>query len=409
MAAHPPLRGSLAADVCIIGGGYTGLSALLHLAERGYDAVLLEAARVGAGASGRNGGQLGSGQRVSQPALERMYGKERARLLWQLAEEAKALVKARIARHGIACDLRPGVLHAAHKPAHAEALQREAEHLERHYGYPHVCYVARAEMAQMLGTARYFGGALDRDAGHLHPLNYALGLAQAAVAAGGRICEQSRVTRIDAGARPVVATADGEVRARHLVLAMNGHLGRLVPRLAGRIMPLNNFILATAPLGAAGARALIRDDVAVADTKHVIDYFRLSPDHRLLFGGGESYRQRYPADIAGLVRRHMLRVFPELAAIPIDYAWGGTLAITRTRVPHFARLAPEVLVAHGYSGQGIALATLAGQLIAEAVAGTAERFDVMAGLEVPGFPGGTLLRWPALVLGMLYYGLRDRL
>jgi gamma-glutamylputrescine oxidase len=193
------------------------------------------------------------------------------------------------------------------------------------------------------------------------------------------------------------------------VLAMNGHLGGLVPRLAGKIMPLNNFILATAPLGEAGARALIRDDVAVADTKHVIDYFRLSPDHRLLFGGGESYRQRYPADIAGLVRRHMLRVFPQLAAVPIDYAWGGTLAITRPRLPHFARLTPMAFVAHGYSGQGIALATLAGRLIAEAVTGTAERFDVMADLQVPAFPGGTLLRWPTLVLGMLYYGLRDRL
>jgi gamma-glutamylputrescine oxidase len=409
MPAHPPLRSSLTADVCIIGGGYTGLSALLHLAERGYDAVLLEAARVGAGASGRNGGQLASGQRVGQPMLERIYGRERARLLWQLAEEAKALVKVLIARHGIACDLKPGVLDAAHKPVHAEALQRKAEHLERHYGYPHVRYVARAEMAEMLGTERYFGGVLDRDAGHLHPLNYALGLARAAVAAGGRIFERSRVTRIDEGARPLVATADGEVRARYLVLAMNGHLGRLVPRLAGRIMPLNNFMLATAPLGAAGARALIRDDVAVADTKHVIDYFRLSPDHRLLFGGGESYRQRFPADIAGLVRRHMLRVFPQLAAVPIDYAWGGTLAITRTRLPHFARVTPAVFVAHGYSGQGIGLATLAGQLFAEAVAGSAERFDVMADLQVPGFPGGTLLRWPLLVLGMLYYGLRDRL
>jgi gamma-glutamylputrescine oxidase len=409
MAAHPPLQGSVAADVCIIGGGYTGLSALLHLAERGYDAVLLEAARVGAGASGRNGGQLGSGQRVSQPTLERMFGIERARVLWQLAEEAKALVKVLIACHGIACDLKPGVLHAAHKAAHADALEREAAHLERHYGYPHVRYVARAEMAEMLGTERYFGGLLDRDAGHLHPLNYALGLAAAAVAAGGRIYERSRVMRIGEGARPVVATADGDMRARHLVLAMNAHLGRLVPRLAGRIMPLNNFILATAPLGEAGARALIRDNVAVADTKHVIDYFRLSPDHRLLFGGGESYGRRFPADIASLVRRHMLRVYPQLAAVPIDYAWGGTLAITRTRLPHFARLTPEVFVAHGYSGQGIALATLAGQLIAEAVAGTAERFDVMADLEVRRFPGGTLLRWPALVLGMLYYGLRDRL
>ncbi len=407
MPAHPRLEGSLRADVLIVGGGYTGLSALLHLAERGYDAVLLEAARVGAGASGRNGGQLSSGQRVDQLTLERLVGNERAQALWRLAEDAKALVKARIARHAIACDLKPGILDAAHKPAHALELEREAEHLGARYGYPHARYVARAEMAAMLGTARYFGGLLDRDGGHLHPLNYALGLARAALAAGGRIFEHSRVVRIAAG--PSAATSQGEVRARHLVLAMNGHLGRLVPRLAGRIMPINNFMLATAPLGEAFARALIRDDVAVADTKHVIDYFRLSADRRLLFGGGETYTRRFPADLAGFVRRYMLRVFPQLAEIPIDYAWGGTLAITRTRLPQFARLAPDVFVAHGYSGQGVALATLAGQLIAEAVCGTAERFDVMASLPTPPFPGGTLLRFPALVLGMLYYSLRDRL
>jgi gamma-glutamylputrescine oxidase len=409
MPAHPPLEGSLRADVCIVGGGYTGLSALLHLAERGYDAVLLEAARVGAGASGRNGGQLASGQRIGQGALEAQFGHARAQLLWQLAEEAKATVKGRIARHRIACDLRPGVLDAAHKPAHAEALRREADHLARHYDYPHARYVPPDEMRQMLGTGRYFGGMLDADAGHLHPLNYALGLARAAVAAGGRICESSAVTKIGPGRPPPVETAAGEVRARYVVLAMNGYLGRLVPALAGRIMPINNFILATAPLGEAGARALIRDNVAVADTKFVIDYFRLSADHRLLFGGGESYSARLPADLLGIVRRRMLKVFPQLAPVPVDYAWGGTLAITRSRLPHFARLAPEVLVAHGYSGQGVGLATLAGKLIAEAIAGTAERFDVMAGLQVPRFPGGTLLRWPALVLGMLYCGLRDRL
>jgi gamma-glutamylputrescine oxidase len=193
------------------------------------------------------------------------------------------------------------------------------------------------------------------------------------------------------------------------VLATNGYLGTLVPRLAGWIMPINNFMLATAPLGDAAARALIRDDVAVADTKFVVDYFRLSADRRLLFGGGESYGPRFPADIKSFVRRYMLRVFPQLAEVAIDYGWGGTLAVTRSRLPHFARPAPEVFVAHGYSGQGIALATLAGELIAEAVAGTAERFDIMAGLPLQRFPGGALLRRPALVAGMLYYGLRDRL
>jgi len=409
MPEHPTLRGSVDADVCVIGGGLTGVSAALHLAERDFDVVLLEAARIGAGASGRSGGQVHSGQRKGVLALERRFGETRARLLWQLAEEAKATVRQRIEGHAIACDLRPGVLTAAHKPGDATALQRTAERLAERYDYPHARYVSRDEIAAMLGTRRYFGGLLDRGACHLHPLNYVLGLADAAFAAGARLFEHSRAVRIEPTRPPVVATEHGRIEARYVVLAMNGHLGRLVPELAGWIMPINNFMLATAPLGEGAARALIRNDVAVADSKFVPDYFRLSPDRRLLFGGGETYGPRFPGDIKSFVRRYMLRVFPQLADVVVDYGWGGTLAITRARLPHFARLAPEVFVAHGYSGQGIALATLAGKLIAEAIAGTAERFDVMADLGLEPFPGGTLLRRPALIAGMLYYGLRDRL
>jgi gamma-glutamylputrescine oxidase len=409
MAEYPPLAGSVYGDVCVIGGGFTGVSAALHLAERGYDVVLLEAARIGAGASGRSGGQVGSGQRVPAPALAAALGQERARLLWELAEEAKATVRDRIARHRISCDLRPGALTVAHRPAEAARLERTVEHLEIAYDYPHARYVAGAELTEMLATRRYFGALLDAGACHLHPLNYVLGLADAAAAAGVRLFEHSWVRRIEDTRPPIVTTGQGRVEARYVVLAMNGYLGTLVPRLAGWIMPVNNFILATAPLGEAAARALIRDDFAVADTKFVVDYFKLSADHRLLFGGGETYGPRFPADIKGFVRRYMLRVFPQLANVPIDYGWGGTLAITRTRLPHFARISPEIFVAHGYSGHGIALATLAGKLIAEAVAGTAERFDAMADVAPRPFPGGTLLRRPALVAGMLYYGLRDRL
>ncbi|MGH6899941.1 MAG: NAD(P)/FAD-dependent oxidoreductase [Geminicoccaceae bacterium] len=409
MPEHPTLRGSIDADVCVIGGGFTGVSAALHLAERNFDVVLLEAARIGAGASGRSGGQVHSGQRKGVLALERAFGEGRARLLWQLAEEAKATVRQRIERHAIACDLRPGTLTAAHKPADATLLERTAGRLAERYDYPHARYVSRDEMAEMLGTRRYFGGLLDRGACHLHPLNYVLGLAEAALAADVRLFEHSAAVRIETARPPIVTTEHGRVEARYVVLAMNGYLGRLVPELAGWIMPINNFMLATAPLGEAAARALIRDDVAVADSKFVLDYFRRTPDHRLLFGGGETYGPRFPSDIKAFVRRYLVRVFPQLADVAIEYGWGGTLAITRTRLPHFARLAPEVFVAHGYSGQGIALATLAGKLIAEAIAGTAERFDVMAGLQVAPFPGGALLRRPALLAGMLYYGLRDRL
>jgi gamma-glutamylputrescine oxidase len=409
MPEHPTLRGSAYADVCVIGGGLTGVSAALHLAERNFDVVLLEAARIGAGASGRSGGQVHSGQRRGLRTLERAFGAERARRLWQLAEEAKATVKQRIERHAIACDLRPCTLTAAYKPRDATALEHAAERLVERYDYPHARYVSRHEMAEMLGTRRYFGGLLDRGACHLHPLNYVLGLADAALTADVRLFEHSRAVRIETTRPPIVTTEHGRVEARYVVLAMNGYLGRLVPELAGWIMPINNFILATAPLGEAAARALIRDDVAVADSKFVVDYFRLSADRRLLFGGGEIYGPRFPSDIKTFVRRHMLRVFPQLAGVAIDYGWGGTVAITRSRLPHFARLAPEVFVAHGYSGQGLALATLAGKLIAEAIAGTAERFDVMAGLGLEPFPGGALLRRPALLAGMLYYGLRDRL
>jgi gamma-glutamylputrescine oxidase len=408
-APHPQLAGSVYADVCVIGGGFTGVSAALHLAERGYDVVLLEAARIGAGASGRNGGQVISGQRLGVSELEKAFGAERARLLWQLAEEAKATVRHRIARHAIACDLKPGALVAAHKPRDARRLERTAEHLAAAYDYPHARYVSGTGIAEMLATRRYFGGLLDAGACHLHPLNYVLGLADAAGGAGVRVFEHSRVRRIQRTRPPIVGTDQGRVEARFVVLAMNGYLGALMPQLAGWIMPINNFMLATAPLGESAARALIRNDVAVSDTKFVPDYFRLSADHRLLFGGGESYGPRFPEDIKGFVREYMLRVFPQLAGVAVEYGWGGTLAITRTRLPHFARLAPEIFVAHGYSGQGIALATLAGKLIAEAVAGTAERFDVMADLQLRRFPGGMLLRRPALVAGMLYYGLRDRL
>jgi gamma-glutamylputrescine oxidase len=405
----PRLEGQIRADVCVVGGGFTGLSSALHLAERGYDVVLLEAGRVGAGASGRNGGQLGSGQRLPQRRIEGMVGEARARLLWNLAEEAKATVKDLVARHAISCDLKPGVLMAAWKPGDAGYLRDNTRHLEEAYGYPHARFVAKDEMASMLGTGRYHGGALDMDAAHLHPLKLALGLAAAGEAAGVRIFEGSRVVQIHEGEPARVTTEAGEIEAAHLVLAMNGYLGRLAPRLAGRIMPLNNFIIATEPLGEERGRTLIRDDVAVADTKFVIDYYRLSADRRLLFGGGESYRRSYPSDIAAFVRPVMLRVFPQLADVRVDHAWGGTLAITRNRLPHFGRLGPNVFVAHGYSGHGVGMATFAGRLIAEAVAGTTERFDVMASLDVPRFPGGTLLRFPMLVLGMLWYGLRDRL
>ncbi|MBX3497299.1 MAG: FAD-binding oxidoreductase [Parvibaculum sp.] len=401
----PPLAGDETADVCIVGAGYTGLSAALHLAERGYSVVVLEAERIGWGASGRNGGQLGTGQRKDQRSFEKMLGAEWARRLWELGLESNALVKDLIARHGIACDLKPGLLHAAWKRSDAAWLKDDVEYLATNYGYDKSRYVPRDEMREMVASDRYWGGVLDAGGAHLHPLNYALGLATAARAKGVRIYEGTRALDIS---RSGVRTAQGAVTAPHLVLACNAHLGRLEPRIAGAIMPINNFIVATEPLGAR-ARELIRDDVCVQDTKFVIDYYRLSPDGRLLFGGGESYSPNLPKDIAGFVRKPMLRVFPQLEDVRIDYAWGGTLAITMKRIPHFGRLAPNILYAHGYSGQGINIATLGGKLLAEAVAGQVERFDWIANIKTPDFPGGTWLRYPGLVAGMLFYAMKDRL
>lgn len=408
-AEYPAVSGDSSCDVCVIGGGYSGLSSALHLAERGYDVILLEANRIGWGASGRNGGQVGSGQRQEQDVLEEMLGKTEARRLWDLAEESKAVVKGRIAKHKIDCDLKPGILHAAYKPGDASDFQPYVEKLAQDYGYSHLRALSRDEIGGMLGTSLYHGGILDSDAAHLHPLNYALGLAQAAEEAGTRLFEASRVTGYQDGAVCRVACNGHQIIAHNVVLACNGYLDRLEPRLAGKIMPINNFILATEPLGNELAREIIRDDVAVADTKFVIDYYRLSADKRLLFGGGENYRRSFPKDMAGFVRKYMLQVYPQLEATRIDYAWGGTLAITLNRMPDFGRLSSNVYFVQGFSGHGVAMASLAGKLIAEAIAGTAERFDVFARIPTRRFPGGTLLRWPGLVLGMLYYALRDKL
>ncbi len=409
--AHPALEETLSCSVCIIGGGYTGLSAALHLAERGVDVLLLEANRIGWGASGRNGGQVGSGQRVEQKVLEERHGLAHAKLLWDLAEASKTLVRDLIAQHEISCDYTPGVLHADHRKGHVEDSRDYVEHLRLVYGYEDIRFVNGDEIGELVGSPRYHGGSLDMGAGHLHPLNFALGLGQAAEGAGARIFEETLVTGIEGKGQPriTVKTAMGEVRADHLVLACNGYLGRLDRETAAHVMPINNFIVATEPFSEDEAKAIIRDNVAVADSKFVINYFRLSADRRLLFGGGETYGYRFPDDIKSFVREPMLEIFPQLEDVQIDYGWGGTLAITPKRMPYFARLAPNMLTASGYSGHGVAMATLGGQILAEAVTGTAGRFDAFERLKIPAFPGGDRLRFPLLVLAMTWFSLRDRL
>ena len=407
LAAFAPLKGETRADVCIVGGGYTGLSSALHLAQKGYDVALLEAHRIGFGASGRNGGQLGSGQRQDQDWIERSVGVQTAHRLWDMAEEAKALVRSLITDHTMPVTYHPGLAHACWSDAEVRHAHAYGEKLQRDYGYDQLEPLDRAGIQVLVGSTAYKGGEIDHGAGHLHPLNYAIGLAMAAVAAGVRIYETSEVHHIKHGAKPVVQTGQGRVICDHVILAGNGYLGNLDRKIAARVMPINNFIVATEPLGDR-AKDILSQPIAVADTRFVVNYWRLSEDNRLLFGGGESYGYKFP-DIIKTVMKPLLQVYPQLKDVKIDYAWGGTLAITMNRMPCFARPAPNVLSASGYSGHGVAMATLAGKIMAEAVGAQAERFDLMAALPYMRFPGGAGLRWPLLVTAMIWYSMRDRL
>tara|TARA_R110002094_G_scaffold30159_8_gene42696 strand:+ start:2603 stop:3907 length:1305 start_codon:yes stop_codon:yes gene_type:complete len=404
----PRLKGAQKADVCVVGAGYTGLSAALHLAEAGRDVVLIDAQRVGFGASGRNGGQLGTGQRLEQDVLEKMVGLDHARRLWQLGQDAKDLVGDLVARHAIDCHLKPGIAHTASSDADVGHLHDYANHLAKVYDYHQIEPLDHAALQLVCPSPDYRGGTLDMGAAHLHPLNFALGLALAAQAAGVRIFEGSPAHHIEEGARVKVQTDAGHVMADHVILACNGYLGTLNRKVAARVMPINNFIAATEPLGD-GIKDVLPRDVAVADSRFVVNYFRLSHDGRLLFGGGESYGYKFPKDIAAKVRKPMRVIFPHLRDVRIDYAWGGTLGITMKRLPYLARVAPNILSASGYSGHGFGNATQAGVLMARAIQGDGDGFDTMADVPTSPFPGGAALRNPLLILAMTWYSMRDRL
>jgi len=369
---------------------------------------VLEAHRAGWGASGRNGGQLGTGQRVEQADLEAKVGEAHARQLWDLALEATGTAKSLISQHSIDCDLKPGIIHTLHKARYLPDARHEVDFMAERYDYA-LDYLDKAALGEIVESPAYHGGVVDPGGSHLHPLNYALGLAQAAENAGATIYESSEVTGLTEGAEITLETANGAVTAPQVLLACNGYLGDLNANVAGRVMPINNFIVATEPLEEHLARRVIANGMAIADSKFVVNYYRLSRDNRLLFGGHESYGYRFPSDIKGFVRKAMLAIYPYLADTRIDYGWGGTLAITMNRLPYLRRLRPNLYSASGYSGHGVAMATLSGKLVAEAMQGQAEKFDVMAAIKTPGFPGGPAFRSPLLVLAMLWYTLRDRL
>ena len=409
MGAFPGLSGDIGTDVCVIGGGYTGLSSALHLRQKGYDVVLLEAERIAWGASGRNGGHVGTGQRADQSSIEKWVGEEAAKDLWQLGLDAVQKVCDLINEHNIDCELGSGNLHLAAKPSHAGELQDELAHLESQYGYQQLTYLTPEAVAERTSARGFHGGLLDDGCKHLHPLKYALGLARAASEAGVKIYEGTRGHPQADGQSGEVKTENGHVKARHIVIGCNAYLGSLVPRMAGNIMPINNFVIATERLPSHLLPRINRDNLSMSDTLFVINYWKLSQDGRLIFGGGENYSSRFPRDIKAFVRPHMLNIYPELQDIDIDYGWGGAVGITLNRMPDFGRIGKHLWYAQGFSGHGVPTATMAGSLLADAIDGDTAGFDLMASVPTQRFPGGTLLRWPGLVAGMLFYSLRDKL
>lgn len=404
---HPSLQGDLEVDVCVVGAGYTGLSAAIDLAAAGYSVAVLEAKGVGYGASGRNGGQVCSGYSNSMERIEERVGKENARMAWQVVDEAVELVRSRVAEHKIDCDLKWGYMHLAEKQRQADDLEHTAEEYTR-YGHDDVRLLDKAAVREKIGSDSYIGGLWEKRAGHLHPLNYCLGLADAAVKAGARIFENTPVLSVETAASPKAHTANGTVSAKFMVLAGNAYLRDTVPFLYRRLMPVQSYILATEPLSDNMAKSLLPGDEAVADCNFIVNYFRLSGDKRMLFGGRASYSTLQPNDLFAFMKPRMTQVFPQLADARLDYCWGGYIGITVDRMPHFGRLGPSTYFAQGFSGHGLSLSGMSGRLMAEAIKGQSERFDVMAKFKHPIFPGGRF-RTPALVLAMVYYRLKDML
>jgi gamma-glutamylputrescine oxidase len=405
--ARPPLEGDVRADVCVVGAGIGGCSAALDLAARGYRVVLLEARRVGWGASGRSGGQAIFGFGTTQKSIVAEVGLEDARRMWDVSVEALALLRQRVKDHAIDCDLNWGHLHVATKERQRRELAELQRELAETYGYRSPRLLERADVESLLATQRYCGGLFDPGSGHLHPLNYTLGLARAAEAAGVHICESSAVTSILPGDPVRIATARGTVSADFTVLTRGGYLEGLRTTSDWRVMPVGTYVVSTEPLGEQRIQGLMRENYAVADVNFVLDYFRRSADHRLIFGGRVSYSGIDARDTGRATRARMIRVFPQLEDVRLDHVWGGYVDITMNRAPDFGRLAPNMFYLQGFSGHGIAMAGMAGQLAAQAIAGQAERFDLFGRLPHRVFPGGRALRTPALVLGMLWYRLRD--
>ncbi len=405
---RPALDVEVATDVCVIGAGFTGISCGLSLAEQGLGVVVLEAERIGWGASGRNGGQIVNGYSRDLDVIEKRYGTQKATALADMSLEGGHIIRERVAKYQIACDLEPGNAFVAFHDKQMRYLEHAAADWKRH-GHDGLELVDRAGLRRVVNSDRYVGGLIDHHGGHMHPLNLVLGEAAALEKLGGRIFENSRVIGIEQGGQPVARTAAGTVRAKTLVIAGNAYLGGLVPEIGGKIMPVSSQQIATAPLDSALAESLLPANYAVEDVNYVLDYYRRTADNRLLYGGGVGYGGGDPADLIAFLRPRMLKTFPQLEDTRIEFAWSGQFALTLTRIPHVGRLSPNVYFSHGDSGHGVTTTHLLGVVLAEAITGKPARFDVWADLKPYPFPGGQALRVPLTALGAFWYDMRVRL
>ncbi|WP_037067266.1 NAD(P)/FAD-dependent oxidoreductase [Allorhizobium undicola] len=405
---RPALQGEIEADVCVIGAGFTGISAALQLAENGYKVVVLEAARIGFGASGRNGGQIVNGYSRDLETIARRYGEDKAVSLGKMSLEGGEIIRERVARYDIRCDLVDGGFFAAFTDKQIREMDAVRVNWERH-GHSGLEMVSRAEVGHYVQSGRYVGGMIDRLGGHIHPLNLVLGEAKAVERLGGRIFEKSRVTGVEPGAAPVVRTAQGRVKARFVLVCGNAYLGDLLPEITEKMMPVSSQVMATEPLDQSLIESLLPANYCVEDANYVLDYYRRTADNRLLYGGGIGYGGQDPADLTGVIRPNMLKTFPQLRGVKIDFAWSGNFALTLTRIPHMGKLSDTLFFSHGDSGHGVTTTHLLGKILGEAVSGQMGRFDVWSSLKAYPFPGGKTFRVPLTVLGAWWYGLRDRL
>jgi gamma-glutamylputrescine oxidase len=405
---YPALEDNIECDICIIGGGFSGLSSAIHLAEKGFKVVVLESAQIGFGATGRNGGQIVNSYSRDVADIEKRYDPKTATALCNMIFEGGDIIRQLIEKYNINCDIKHGGLFTAFNQKQLDGLYEHAKNWER-YGNNKLSMLNKNELIDAVGTNAYVGGLLDKSAGHMHPLKLALGEAKAVTQLGGKIFEQSAAVRIEKGTNPIAHTERGSVKAKYLVLAGNAYLGGLAPKISNKAVPCGTQIVTTEALNAEQLKTVLTSDYCVEDCNYLLDYYRLTADKRLLFGGGVVYGARDPNNIEQFLRPKIEKVFPQLAGINIDYKWTGNFLLTYSRMPQFGRFDDNIYYLQGYSGHGVTCTHLAGKLLAEVLTGHAERFDAFASLKHPAFPGGRHLQIPFSAIGAVYYNIRDKL